>query len=191
MANQTKIVAELSSSDRSGIARSVAEAIATIGKSGSVVTQVCDVARKAAKGVALSQDDIDTICADVAKSASLQALNKRNRENTLSRWRTVLAVYASVPEASESLRAKLGRCSWHESMSLAAFLKRGHSIAEAVKAVTDRANGKGAEKSQPSNAKEAKAAAAMGLKRILKIAKLPADLEKALRVLAAEHSLNV
>lgn len=191
MANQTKVVAELSSSDRSGIARSVAEAIATIGKSGSVVTQVCDVARKAAGGVALAQDDIDSICADVAKSPGLQALNKRNRENTLSRWRTVLAVYASIPEASEQLRAKLGRCSWHESMALAAFLKRGRTVSEAVKAVVDRANGKGAEKSAPANAKEAKGLAAMGLKRILKIEKLPADLAKALRVLAAEYSLNV
>ena len=117
MANQTKVVAELSSSDRSGIARSVAEAIAEIGKSGSVITQVCAVAKKAAGGHALSQDDIDSITADVAKSPALQALNKRNRDNTLSRWRTVLAVYSQVPEATESLRAKLGRCS-NQLMSL-------------------------------------------------------------------------
>lgn len=191
MSKQTKVVAELNTSDRSAIARSVAEAIATIGKSGSVVTQVCEVARKAAGGVALSQDDIDSICTDVAKSASLQALNKRNRDNTLSRWRTVLATYASIPEASEALRAKLGRCSWHESMALAALLKRGNTVAEAVKSVTDRANGKGTEAAEPANAKEAKGRAAMAIKRILKLAKLPRDLAGDLAKLAHTHGLNI
>lgn len=191
MSKQTKVVAELSSSDRSGIARSVAEAIGTIGKSGSVVTQVCEAARKAANGVALSQDDIDSICTDVSKSAHMQALNKRNRENTLSRWRTVLAVYSSVPEASAQLQAKLGRCSWHESMALAAFLKRGKTVSEAVKGVLDRANGKGSERAEPANATEAKKAAAMAIKRILKLAKLPRDLAGDLAKLAHTYNLNV
>lgn len=188
---QVKVVAELDASGRSAIVRSVADAVAAIGKSGNVVTQVCEAARKAAGGAALSTDDMDDIVNTVGKTETLKAMGTATRANTLSRWRTVLATYATLPEAEKMLRDKVGRAAWHDVMALAVQLKRGSTIAEAVRDVAARMNGKKGESAEPANAKEAKGKAAQAFKRLIAMPKMPRELIVDLKKLAADHDLNI
>jgi len=186
---EVKVTAELNASSRSAIVRSVSDAVASIGKSGSFVTGVCKVAREAAAGHALSDDDMDDIIRTVGKSATLTAMKPATRTNTLARWRTVLCTYAVLPEAETALREKVGRAAWHDVMALAVKLKGGKSVAEAVRDVAARMDGKKAGATEPTTAKEARESLKKSLARLAKTPKLSADLVKALNVFMAEHGL--
>lgn len=188
---EVKAVAELDASGRSAIVRSVSDAVASIGKSGSFVTHVCDVARKAAGGNALSDSDMDDIIATVAKTDTLKAMEKATRANTLSRWRTVLCTYAQLPEAEKALREKVGRAAWHDVMALAVKLKGGSTIAESVRDVAARMTGKARGESEPTTAAEARKNAGKIIKRLIAMPKLSRDLIVDLKKLAADHDLAI
>jgi hypothetical protein len=193
----TKKVAEqaqtkLDAKGRTRIAAAVVDAVSNIGKSGNIVTQVCEVAKSAANGLPLSKDDADAIVAQVSASAPLRAMKPRTRDNTLSRWRTTLAVYDVLPEAERALREKMKRATWHEVFSLASALKSGKTPAQAVALVAARMNGKksgGA--AEIDNMKDAKREAAKLCKRILNVPHLPKSYVSALRELCEEYSINV
>jgi hypothetical protein len=167
MSKSSKIVAELNTQAVSKIVRSVGEAISNIGQSANIVTQVCETARSVADGVALSTDDIDKITGDVAKLSHVREMKPRTRDNVVSRWRTVLATYASLPAAEKALRDRMGRASWHDAMALASKLRKGATVKDAVASVASIMDGKKSEASKADNAKRT----ASALKAWLKNAK--------------------
>lgn len=119
----------LTSTARSAIVSSFVDAIAHNETSGSLVTQVCDVARKYLKGEAMGDEDRSAIIADIAKARGWKGASVKSRG---SECNVVLKAYADLPEAIESYRTKAKRCQWHDSMKLARRINAGDSISKAV-----------------------------------------------------------
>lgn len=121
----------LSSTARSAIVSSFVEALSANESTGSLVTQVCDVARKYTKGEDFSDEDRSAIVADISKARGWKGASAKSR---CSEVNVVLKAHASLPEAIESYRTKAKRCQWHDSMKLARRLNAGDTIGQAVKA---------------------------------------------------------
>lgn len=121
----------LTSTARSAIVSSFVEALSANESTGSLVTQVCDVARKYTKGEDFSDEDRSAIVADIAKARGWKGPSMKSR---CSEVNVVLKAHASLPEAIESFRTKAKRCQWHDSMKMARRLNAGDSITQAVKA---------------------------------------------------------
>lgn len=121
----------LSATARSAIVAAYVEALSTNESTGSLVTQVCDVARKYTKGEDLSDADRSAIVMDIAKARGWKGKSIKARSSEVN---VVLKAHAELPEAIDAYRAKAKRCQWHDSMKLARRLNAGDSIAQAVKA---------------------------------------------------------
>lgn len=121
----------LSSTARSAIVSSFVEALAANESTGSLVTQVCDVARKYTKGEDFSDEDRSAIVSDIAKARGWKGASAKSR---CSEVNVVLKAHASLPEAIGAFKSKAKRCQWHDSMKIARRLNAGDSITQAVKA---------------------------------------------------------
>lgn len=121
----------LTSTARSAIVASYVEALSANESTGSLVTQVCDVARKYLKGAEIAEDDRSAIVSDIAKARGWKGASAKSR---CSEVNVVLRAYASLPEAIAAFRTKAKRVQWHESMKLARRINAGDSITQAVKA---------------------------------------------------------
>lgn len=121
----------LTSTARSAIVSSFVEALAANESTGSLVTQVCDTARKYLKGEDMSDEDRSAIVSDIAKARGWKGPSLKSRTSEVN---VVLKAYSTLPEAIEAYRAKAKRVQWHDSMKLARRLNAGDSIAQAVKA---------------------------------------------------------
>lgn len=120
----------LSSTARSAIVSSFVDALSTNESTGSLVTQVCDVARKYLKGDPMTDDDRADICADIASARGWKPKVLKQRKSEVN---TVLKAYSDLPEAIKLLSTKNnGRAQWHDSMKLARRINAGDSIAKAV-----------------------------------------------------------
>lgn len=135
----------LTSTARSAIVSSFVNALSANESTGSLVTQVCDVARKYLKGEAMPDEDRTAIIADISKARGWKGPSAKSRHSEVN---TVLKAYADLPEAIEALKAKAKRCQWHDSMKLARRINAGDSIGKAV-AFAMKA-GSGGEKASPS-----------------------------------------
>lgn len=127
----TKQSASLSTTARSAIVSSFVDALSANESTGSLVTQVCDVARKYTKGEEISDDDRSAIVTDIAKARGWKGKSAKSR---MSEVNVVLKAHNTLPEAIEMYRAKAKRVQWHDSMKLARRLNAGDTIAQAVKA---------------------------------------------------------
>ena len=121
----------LTSTARSAIVASYVEALSANESTGSLVTQVCDVARKYLKGAEIAEDDRSAIVADISKARGWKGASAKSRTSEVN---VVLRAYASLPEAIDAFRAKAKRVQWHDSMKLARRINAGDSITQAVKA---------------------------------------------------------
>lgn len=121
----------LTATARSAIVSSFVDALATNESTGSLVTQVCDVARKYTKGADISDEDRSAIVSDIAKA---RGWGKNVLKQRASEVNVVLKAHASLPEAIDAFRTKAKRCQWHDSMKLARRLNAGDSISAAVRA---------------------------------------------------------
>jgi hypothetical protein len=119
----------LTSTARSAIVSSFVNALSANESTGSLVTQVCDVARKYLKGESMIDEDRTSIIADISKARGWKGPSAKSRT---SECNVVLKAYADLPEAIEALRAKAKSCQWHESMKLARRINAGDSISKAV-----------------------------------------------------------
>lgn len=131
----------------SGVARiagAVSACVKGIGTTGSLIANIGSAARSVANGEKLSQKSIDSILGAV-KTANRETFAKqdsRSVENTLSRYRTMLAVYASLPELEAGIRKSAHTCTWHHVYSAASRVKRGTSVKEAIAALVKEIAGK-------------------------------------------------
>ncbi len=121
----------LSPTARSAIVSSFVEALTSNESTGSLVTQVCDTARKYTKGGEISDDDRSSIVRDIAKAKGWKGKSIKARS---SECNVVLKAHAHLPEAIDAYRAKAKRVQWHDSMKLARRLNAGDSITAAVRA---------------------------------------------------------
>lgn len=131
MSNKQVSTLTLSATARSAIVAAYVEALSTNESTGSLVTQVCDVARKYTKGEAFSDEARSAIVSDIARARGWKGASAKSR---CSEVNVVLKAHATLPEAIESYRTKAKRCQWHDSMKLARRLNAGDTIAQAVRA---------------------------------------------------------
>lgn len=182
-------VTALNSTGRSKIVHAIRACAENIGRSGTLVSQVCAAAMSVAGGVALSATDTDAIMSEVARSAYVQGMKPQTRKTVLSRWRTVLAVYSKLPEAEKLLRSRLGTASWHQVMTLAVRLKGNHGdVPAAVKSVFNAAE----KKNEPAEIKtkaDAIKAARTRIKAVLKLPRLDRDFLRKLNALCVEFEI--
>lgn len=127
----TKQVAALSSTARSAIVAAYVEALSANESTGSLVTQVCDTARKYMRGEAINDEDRSSIVLDISKARGWKGKSAKSRQSEVN---VVLRAYNQLPEAIDSYRTKAKRCQWHDSMKLARRLNAGDTIAQAVRA---------------------------------------------------------
>lgn len=140
----TKQSSSLSTTARSAIVSTFVDALSANESTGSLVTQVCDVARKYLKGEEFSDEDRNAVVTDIAKARGWKGASAKSR---ISECNVVLKAYSTLPEAIEAYRAKAKRVQWHDSMKLARRLNAGDTIAQAVKAAFVKGEGN---KSTPS-----------------------------------------
>jgi hypothetical protein len=125
----------LAVSDRRRIATAFCNALDTQANTGSIVTQVCDVARSIMRGKPVPAADMDSIIADIAAQRGWKGPTAKVRG---SEARTVLSTYAELPEAVKLAQEK-GACNWHFALKIARLIKGGKSPTAAVSAARKKA----------------------------------------------------
>ena len=138
MSKMKQLDAALSATARSAIVAAYIDALSANESTGSLVTQVCDVARKYTKGEAFSDDARTAIVADIAKARGWKGPSLKSRASEVN---VVLKAHAQLPEAIDAFRTKAKRVQWHDSMKLARRLNAGDSIAAAVRAAFTKSEG--------------------------------------------------
>lgn len=121
----------LSTTARSAIVSSFVDALSANESTGSLVTQVCDTARKYLKGSEFMDEDRKAVISDIAKARGWKPNVMKQRTSEVN---VVLKAYASLPEAIEAFKRKSSKCQWHDSMKLARRINAGDTVAQAVKA---------------------------------------------------------
>lgn len=119
----------LSTTARSAIVSSFVDALAANESTGSLVTQVCDVANKYLKGSEMVEDDRNAIANDIAKARGWKGPSLKSR---VSEVNVVLKACTTLPEAIKAFAAKSPKCQWHDSMKLARRINKGDSVKQAV-----------------------------------------------------------
>lgn len=125
----------LAVSDRRRIATAFCNALDTQANTGSIVTQVCDVARSIMRGKPIPDADMDSIIADIAAARNWKGDAAKARKSEV---RTVLSTYAELPEAIKAAQEK-GACNWHFALKIARLIKKGKSATAAVSAARKKA----------------------------------------------------
>lgn len=121
----------LNTAARSAIVNAFCNALDTHENTGSLVTQVCDVANKQLHGADIESEDLQSIITDIARARNWKENVMRQRSSEV---RIVLRAHKSLGEAVEKYTTKAHKCDWHTSMKLARRLNAGDSITQAVTA---------------------------------------------------------
>ncbi len=133
----TKIV---SASVHNRIVTAFSSALATRESTGSLVTQVCDIANTALRGAEIPSAERKLIVADIAESRGWEGKTLKSRSSEVN---VVLKAYAKLGEAVKQFTKKNeGRCEWHDSMKLARRLNAGDNVSQAVAAAFVRGEAK-------------------------------------------------
>ncbi len=172
-------IMSITSQVHNSIVKAFVTAFETMETTGNMVTQVCDIARKALKGEEMPSEARKLIAADIASARGWKDKTLTARTSEIN---VVLKAYNTLPEAVQGFRKRNGeRCQWHDSMKLARRINAGDSPAQAVtaafaksekKAVNHAGRVAGALKAWYESAKGAKradilkAANLLGLERI-------------------------
>ena len=170
------------------ISGAITTALREVNGTGSLLTQVCEVARKLYRGVEIPAIDVEAILVDLAQRMGWKpgaATDSRRSE-----YKAVLKTYHVLPEATKAYRAKTGTCTWHNGIALARLIN-GKAKGNAARAVTMYANNRKSKGSAPKTSGDAKASAASAIKRVLKLPHLPRAFLSQLRELCDEYSINV
>lgn len=124
----------LKSTSRSAIVSAFVHAMVANDSTGSLVTQVCNVANKHGADK-LEKPEQDSIIGDIAKQRGWGENVIRQRSSEV---RTILKSCASLPEAVEAFTRKAGACNWHGAMKLARRIVAGDSVKQAVATVFEK-----------------------------------------------------
>lgn len=128
----------LSTTARSAIVSTFVDALSTNESTGSLVTQVCDVARKYLKGDPVSADDSASIEQSIAKA---RGWGRNVMKQRTSEVRAVLRSYGHLPEAIKTFRDRTKRCQWTDALKMARKIAKGASVAQAVTFASKKGNG--------------------------------------------------
>lgn len=128
----------LNTTARSAIVSSFCNALDTAENTGSLVTHVCDVARKFLRGAEITKGDSDEIVNDIARSRGWKDNVLRARSSEV---RVVLRAYNTLGEAIDKYSAKARKCDWHTSMKLARRINAGDTVPQAVSAAFVKSQG--------------------------------------------------
>lgn len=120
----------LSAAARSAIVSSYVNALNVNDTTGSLVTQVCDVANKYARGEAICDEDRSAIVQEIARAKSWRGKSALART---SECNVVLKAYNKLGECVESFTNRMKKCQWHDTMKMARRLNRGDSVVQAVR----------------------------------------------------------
>lgn len=115
--------------DRRRVAMAFCSALDAQSNTGSIVTQVCDVARSIMRGKPFPEADMAAIVEDITAKRGWQGPTAKVRASEV---RTVLYTYAKLPEAIK-IAQQDGTCNWHFAMKLARIIRKGKTGAAAVK----------------------------------------------------------
>lgn len=132
----TKQPSTLTTQSRSAIVSAFCNALDTAENTGSLVTQVCDVARKQLKGADIEAEDMTSIVTDIARARNWKENVLRSRSSEV---RVVLRAYGTLGEAIAKFSARAKKCDWHTSMKLARRINAGDSVTQAVTAAFTKA----------------------------------------------------
>lgn len=125
----TSTQSALNTTARSAIVNSFCNALDTQENTGSLVTQVCDVASKYLRGADITKADSDDIVESIARNRGWKDAVLRART---SECRVVLRAYHKLGEAISVYARRAKKCDWHTSMKLARRLNAGDSVNQAV-----------------------------------------------------------
>ena len=168
------------------IAGAITAGLREVNGTGSLLTQVCEVARRMYRGAAIPNIDVEAILVDLAQRMNWK--QGRSTDSRRSEYRAVLGEYHTLPEATKMYRNRTGTCTWHNGIALARLLKKHKGgVSKAVaQYVSNRKNN-----SVPKTAGDAKASTASAIKRILKLPHLPRAFLTQLRDLCGEYGIKV
>lgn len=139
-------MSKITASVHKSIVSAFVSALSSVEGTGSLVTQVCDVARKALGGEEIPKEARDLMVADIASARGWKDKTLKARSSEVN---VVLKAYHSLPEAVKIFTTRnAGKCQWHDSMKLARRINAGDSPAQAVTAAFAKGEGKVANPAQ-------------------------------------------
>jgi hypothetical protein len=123
---------------RDAIAAAFINAYAIAENTGSKLAEVCSLAKQTYKGKDIPADDVKHIAATIVKARGWEGPTAKVRA---SECRKVLGVYARLPEAIDTVRAKHGGCNWRDALKLSTCLAKHDSDRAALAAFEKEGSG--------------------------------------------------
>ena len=129
----------INASTHNRIVTAFTSALASQETSGSLVTQVCDVAMTALRGAEIPTAERKLIVSDIAEARGWEGKTLKARSSEVN---VVLKAYNKLGEAVKVFTKKNdGRCLWHDAMKLARRINAGDTIQQAVTAAFQKGVG--------------------------------------------------
>lgn len=145
MDKSIKTAALLNTSARGAIVRAFAEAFESAENTGSVVTQVCNVARKHIGEGVMTDGDTSAIVSGVVAARGWKGDAVKSRSSEV---RTILGAHRELPAAIDGFRSRMHVCNWHQAVKLARELRaaKGNvskAVQNAIKSAKSAGQSKG------------------------------------------------
>lgn len=169
---------KLSAATASAIVKQGKAGFASMGKTGSFLVDIATSAKHDSKGKPINAEQINEIVAKITDDEFAQ-----------SRLRNVLRACDTLPAAAREWEKKHGSLAYQAVATLASALVRSKgNVAAALKDAGSKKSSRG--KTKPTREGSMKSAA-IHIKSMLSLKLLPRDFYRDLRVLAANHDINV
>lgn len=188
MATKTEATSKVNKTAVNAVANALDKAMTDAANTGDFVTQCVKAARKYYKGKAIPDADM-TATLDVLQDK--RGWTEKSAPVRRSEATCLLREYNVIEEAVAAYRKRQGGCTWHTVIRLARELgkhKGKTRIARSITALTKKVTPT-ALNAVPR--KDAKRAAAISIKRVLKHTKLEKGFRDALADLCDEYGINV
>ena len=169
------------------IATTIAKGLATVNGTGSLLTQVCKVARSMFKGKPIPKVDIDAILDDLVSRMGWKGPTADVRR---SEYKSVLAQYDKLEEAMEAFKKRSGKCTWHDGIALSRLLKSNPPSKAAI-AHGKRGHSGTTTPGHKVPRADAKKRVAVSVKSLLKLTKLEREFRDALAELCGEFGIKI
>ena len=178
MSNTKVTIVRLSAITASAIVKRGKAGFANMGATGSFLVDIANAAKHDSKGKPVDPEQINDIVAKITDDEFAQ-----------SRLRNVLRACDTLGAASREWEKKHGSLAYQAVATLASALVRSKgNVAAALKDAGNKKSSRG--KTKPSREGSIKSAA-IHIKSMLSLKLLPRDFYRDLRVLAANHDINV
>lgn len=178
MSKSTEKFVKLTATTASAIVKCGRDGFKSMGATGSFLIDMATAAKRDAKGKPIDREQINDIVGKITDDEFAQ-----------SRLRSVLRACDTLPEAAKVWEKKHGSLAYQAVANLAsALLKSDGNVAKAVAAASSKKSSRG--KTKPTREGSMKSAA-IHIKSMLSLKLLPKEFYRDLRVLAANHDINV